>query len=47
MTRPVVGVVDIARSRTRTEPVPFLQQPGAGQVLAREWLERLRKDGGR
>jgi hypothetical protein len=47
VTRPIAGDLDVARSRTRTEPVPFLQQPGAAKELNRQWWERLRSESGR
>ena len=43
--QPRVVVAGPARSRTSTDNVPFLQQPGAGAKLAAQWWAEL--NGGR
>lgn len=35
------GCVAPARSRTRTDDVPWLKQPGAGRLIALSWNARL------
>jgi hypothetical protein len=35
------GPLPTVRSRTSTDPMPWLQQPGAGRVLAQQWWAEL------
>jgi hypothetical protein len=36
-----IGCIAPARSRTRTDDVPWLKQPGAGRLIALQWNARL------
>lgn len=38
---PRIIVPGPTRSRTSTDPVPFLKQPGAGRILAAQWWAEL------